>query len=118
MPRPGNAGSNTAHDHKQVLADALAQLPQVTEWRAGRTVLVRADSGGGTHNFLDYCHRRRVQYSIGFILTDDIVAAMQTGLTDAEWIPACDGDGALGPAPGSPRSPGSPVWRAGHRACG
>jgi hypothetical protein len=39
MLRPGNAGSNTAHDHKQVLADALAQLPQVTSWRAGRKVL-------------------------------------------------------------------------------
>lgn len=97
MLRPGNAGSNTAHDHKQVLADALAQLPQVTEWRAGRKVLVRADSGGGTHDFLDYCHRRRVQYSIGFTLTDDIVAAMQAGLTDAKWIPACDADGALRP---------------------
>lgn len=97
MLRPGNAGSNTAHDHKRVLADALAQLPQVTEWRAGRKVLVRADSGGGTHDFLDYCHRRRVQYSIRFTLTDDIVAAMQAGLTDAEWIPACDADGALRP---------------------
>ncbi len=46
MLRPGNAGSNTAHDHKQVLADALAQLPHLTQWRAGRSVLIRADSGG------------------------------------------------------------------------
>ncbi len=30
-------------------------------WRAGPSVLFRADSGGGTHEFLAYCHRRRVQ---------------------------------------------------------
>jgi hypothetical protein len=92
MLRPGNAGSNTAHHHKQVLADALRQLPQVTGWRAGRKVLVRTDSGGGTHEFLDYCHRRRVQYSIGFGLSDNIVAALDD-LDSADWIPALDADG-------------------------
>lgn len=96
MLRPGNAGSNTAHDHKQVLADALAQLPQVTGWRIGRKVLVRADSGGGTHEFLDYCHRRRVQYSIGFGLSDDIVAALDV-LDSADWIPALDAGGRSRP---------------------
>jgi hypothetical protein len=35
--RPGNAGANTAADHKTVLADALAQLPGVTGYRVGRT---------------------------------------------------------------------------------
>jgi len=78
MLRPGNAGSDTAADHKQVLAEALAQLPGNPAWRAGRKVLVRPDSSGGTHDFLDCCHRRRVQYSIGFALTDDIVTAMDT----------------------------------------
>ncbi|MEV3964574.1 IS1380 family transposase [Nocardia sp. NPDC050193] len=96
MLRPGNAGSNTAHDHKQLLADALAQIPQVSRWRVGRKVLVRADSGGGTHEFLDYCHRRRVQYSIGFVLTDDIVAALDE-LGDGDWIPACDAGGETRP---------------------
>ncbi|MFI9538079.1 IS1380 family transposase [Nocardia fusca] len=96
MLRPGNAGSNTAHDHKQVLADALAQLPQVTGWRIGRKVLVRTDSGGGTHEFLDYCHRRRVQYSIGFGLSDDIVTALDE-LDPADWIPALDAGGHIRP---------------------
>ncbi len=95
MLRPANAGSNTAYDHKQVLADALAQIPQVNRWRGGRKVLVRADSGGGTHEFLGYCHRRRVQYSIGFGLTDDLLAAMETHLTDTDWVPARDTDGQL-----------------------
>jgi hypothetical protein len=42
--RPGNAGSNTAADHKAVLADALAQLPWRPGYRVGRKVLVRADT--------------------------------------------------------------------------
>ncbi|MEV3966425.1 IS1380 family transposase [Nocardia sp. NPDC050193] len=98
MLRPGNAGSNTAHDHKQVLADALAQLPHLTQWRAGRTVLIRTDSGGGTHEFLDYCHRRRVQYSIGFALSAEIVAACDD-LDPADWVPAVDAGGR--PRPGA-----------------
>jgi hypothetical protein len=57
--------------------------------------LVRTDSGGGTHEFLDYCHRRRVQYSIGFTLTDDIVNALDTHLSPEHWTPAYDADGEV-----------------------
>jgi len=39
--------SRSTH-HKTVLADALAQLPGVTGYRVGHSVLVRADAGGGT----------------------------------------------------------------------
>ncbi|WP_433655183.1 IS1380 family transposase [Nocardia sp. CA-128927] len=95
MLRPGNAGSNTAADHKQVLRDALAQLPWQPGWRVGRKVLVRTDSGGGTHEFLDYCHRRRLQYSVGFTLTDEIVTAMGTHLNPQDWTPAYDADGEV-----------------------
>lgn len=95
MLRPGNAGSNTAADHKHVLREALAQLPGELSWRVGRNVLVRADSGGGTREFLDYCHRRRLQYSIGFTLTDDIVTAMDTHLNARDWTPAYDADGQV-----------------------
>src|SRR3546814_4444732 len=66
-------------------------------WRIGRNVLVRTDSGGGTHEFLDYCHRRRLGYSIGFTLTDDIVTAMDTHLSDRDWAPAYDADGQVRP---------------------
>jgi DDE family transposase len=95
MLRPGNAGSNTAADHKHVLHEALTQLPWQPLWRVGRKVLVRTDSGGGTHEFLEYCHRRRLQYSIGFTLTDDIVTAMDTHLTSRDWTPAYDADGEV-----------------------
>ena len=48
MLRPGNAGSNTAADHITATKLALAQLPG----QPRRRVLIRADSGGGTHEFL------------------------------------------------------------------
>jgi len=51
--RPGNAGSNTAEDHKAVVERALAQIPP--EYIAELEILVRADSAGATHGFVDYC---------------------------------------------------------------
>jgi Transposase DDE domain group 1 len=72
--RPGNAGSNTAADHIETLRLALAQLPR----RLRRKVLVRADSGGGTHEFLDWLtsKSRRLHYSVGMTITADIQAAI------------------------------------------
>ncbi|WP_433566789.1 IS1380 family transposase [Nocardia sp. CA-151230] len=90
--RPGNAGANTAADHKRVLAAAIAQLPWRPDYRVGRKVLVRTDSGGGTHDFVDYCTARRVQYSLGFTLTDTIVEAVNEIPADV-WTPAYDADG-------------------------
>jgi hypothetical protein len=46
--RAGNAGSNTAADHIEATRLGLAQLPR----RLRRRVLIRADSGGGTQDFL------------------------------------------------------------------
>ena len=51
--RAGNAGSNTAADHVEATRLALAQLPRDLR----RRVLIRADSGGGTHEFLDWLAR-------------------------------------------------------------
>jgi hypothetical protein len=48
MLRAGSAGSNTAADHIEAARLALAQLPR----HLRRKVLIRADSGGGTHGFL------------------------------------------------------------------
>jgi hypothetical protein len=91
--RPGNAGANTAADHKTVLADALAQLPGVTGHRVGRTVLIRADAGGGTHEFLNYLTARRLAYSVGFGLTETMVARLAL-IPAVAWTPAYDSDGA------------------------
>ena len=74
MLRPGNAGSNTAGDHIEVTRLALARLPG----RLRRRVLIRTDSGGGTHEFLAWLARpgRRLHYSVGITVTDDMQEAI------------------------------------------
>ena len=72
--RPGNAGSNTAADHIAVTKLALRQLPSHRAGtRPGRKVLIRADGGGGTHEFLEWLTGQRLSYSIGWRLTADMV---------------------------------------------
>jgi hypothetical protein len=85
--RRGNAGSNTACDHIDTARLALAQIPA----HQHKQVLIRTDSGGGTHAFLDWITRRRLKYSIGFGLTDDICTAI-LALPEHIWQPAYDAD--------------------------
>jgi Transposase DDE domain group 1 len=90
--RPGNAGSNTAADHIETTRLALAQLPR----RLRRSVLVRADSGDGTHEFLKWltAPSRRLRYSVGMTITEDMQAAIGKVPAGA-WTPAYDGDGQV-----------------------
>ena len=85
--RPGNAGSNTAADHITAGRLALNQVPS----RLHKQVLIRTDSGGGTHEFLDWVTARRVKYSIGWGLTGDICAAI-LALPEHVWQCAYDAD--------------------------
>ncbi len=48
--RPGNAGSNTFTDHKEVLAAALKQVPS----RFRRKVMVRVDGAGASHDLIGH----------------------------------------------------------------
>jgi hypothetical protein len=89
--RPGNAGSNTADDHKAVLDLALAQIP--TEYVESLEILVRADSAGATHGLLDYCREANMRFSVGYELTDSVRQAILEILDDA-WVPALDQDGS------------------------
>jgi Transposase DDE domain group 1 len=66
--RSGNAGSNTADDHKAVLDRALAQIP--AEHVEGLEILVRADSAGATHGLVDYCREGNMRFSVGYELTE------------------------------------------------
>jgi hypothetical protein len=90
--RPGNAGSNTAADHIEAARLAVAQLPE----RLRRTVLVRADSGGGTHEFLTWltAKSRRLHYSVGMTITEAIAGAIGKVPAGA-WTPAYDGGGQV-----------------------
>jgi Transposase DDE domain group 1 len=85
--RPGNAGSNTASEHIDVTRLALAQLPR----RLRRRVLIRSDSGGGTHDFLTWLAApgRRLAYSVGFAITDEIQQAI-LAIPANGWAPAYD----------------------------
>jgi hypothetical protein len=89
--RPGNAGSNTAEDHKAVLDRALAQIP--AESIESLEVLVRADSAGATHGLLDYCREAQMRFSVGYELTEQVRAAILEIPEDA-WVPALDQDGS------------------------
>ena len=88
--RAGNAGSGTATDHIDVLGDALAQLPidaTATE------VIVRSESAGWSHGFVNECRDRHVRFVIGHQLTVDI-ASVLVKLPKRAWSPAITADGS------------------------
>ncbi len=87
--RPGSAGSNTAADHIEAAGLALAQLPKARR----RQVLIRTDSAGGTHDFLTWLTRpgRRLAYSVGFTITEDVQDAILK-IPARAWTPAYDSD--------------------------
>jgi hypothetical protein len=93
--RPGNAGSNTASDHVEVVDLALAQLPPAARQQP---ILVRADTGGATHAFTGHLRGRGVRFSISLPADERVRAAVLAVPADA-WQPAVDPDGQ--PRPGA-----------------
>ena len=68
--RPGNAGSNTFTDHKDVLAAAIRQVPA----RFRRKILVRVDGAGASHELVKHLlsmssPRRTVLFTCGWMIT-------------------------------------------------
>ena len=96
MLRRGNAGSNTAADHIAVTRAALRQLPADTKkgHRSGRSVLIRIDGAGSTHELLDWLTARRLSYSVGFGLPDHTPDLLKKIPTSA-WSPALDSAGGV-----------------------
>jgi hypothetical protein len=92
--RPGNAGSNTAADHITATRLALAQLPKCH--RRGRRTLIRTDSAGGTHEFLNWLTTRGrwLSYSVGMTITDAVHHAVLHVPAPA-WSPAVESDGQI-----------------------
>jgi len=84
--RAGNAGSNTAADHLQVISEALAQIPGTTR---GKSVLVRIDGAGGSHKVIEALTRRRLAYSVGFTLPDNTPDLLGL-IPEHVWVPALD----------------------------
>jgi hypothetical protein len=68
--RPGNAGSNTFTDHKEVLAAAIRQVP--ARFRA--RILVRVDGAGASHDLVAHLlslssPRRAMLFTCGWMIT-------------------------------------------------
>ena len=68
--RPGNAGSNTFTDHKEVLAAAIRQVPA----RFRRKILIRVDGAGASHDLVKHLlslssARRAVLFTCGWMIT-------------------------------------------------
>ncbi len=73
MLRPGKANANNAADHITVLTDALAQLPEDLRGR----VVVRGDSGAGTHRFVEHLDQLGLGYSVGLAGWPTILDALE-----------------------------------------
>ena len=102
MLRPGNAGSNDAAHHLELLDRALSVLPG--EYRAGHDVgdeasevihpiLVRADSAGATHDFVCGIVEANCQFSIGFSLSSSVREALLLA-QEEDWTHAVEADGS------------------------
>jgi hypothetical protein len=92
--RPGNAGSNTASDHIEVLAEAIAQIPAAHR----RDMLVTVDGAGATLDLIRHLTKlntapgRRVHYSVGFDLDARARAAIGK-VSETVWEHVWDRDG-------------------------
>jgi len=93
--RPGNAGSNTFTEHRDVLAAAIRQVPA----RFRRKILVRVDGAGASHDLIKHLlalssPRRTVLFTCGWMITaaDEGAIAMVPAGT---WKPGIAQDGSL-----------------------
>jgi hypothetical protein len=92
--RPGNAGSNTFTDHKEVLAAALLQVPS----RFRRRIMVRVDGAGASHDLIGHLlslasPRRKVLFTCGWTIMpadEDAIRLLPAGA----WKPGTTQDGS------------------------
>ncbi len=85
--RPGNAGANTAADHIGVLVGALDQLPDEIRDGQGTRVLVRTDSAGCTHAFLDAVVEMECSFSTSMSIDERSRTAI-LALSESAWTAA------------------------------
>jgi hypothetical protein len=91
--RPGNAGSNTGSDHVEVLSAAIAQVPAAFRGR----LLVRLDSAGTSHEFIEHITKLRVPgltllFTSGWTITATDEEDIRT-IPAGAWKPGIDQDG-------------------------
>jgi Transposase DDE domain group 1 len=92
--RPGNAGSNTFAEHRDVLAAAIRQVPA----RFRNKILVRVDGAGASHELIKHLlgmssPRRKVLFTCGWMITAADEDAIRQ-VPAAAWKPGIGQDGA------------------------
>jgi hypothetical protein len=92
--RPGNAGANNAADQIAVAEQAIAQIP--AEHVETLELLLRVDSAGASHELLDWCREGRIEFSVGYDLTETVRAAILK-LAEPDWDCSLDQDGRQRP---------------------
>jgi hypothetical protein len=102
MLRSGNAGANDADDHVDLLDQALSGLPdgyQVGHFDGDHEalvvhpILVRADSAGATHRFVEAVVAANCDFSIGYPIDGRVRDALLL-VQEEDWIPAIETDGS------------------------
>ena len=99
--RPGNAGSNDADDHLELLDQVIGSLP--VEYQVGHEpgnepglvrhhILVRADSAGATHDFVSGLTEANIEYSIGHPVDAGVREALLS-FQEQDWRDALEADG-------------------------
>lgn len=93
--RVGNAGSNTAADHIELVDASIAQIP----WRVRRRLIFRVDGAGASHALMEHLAglntaRRTVKFVCGWMSTDADEAAIAT-LPEGAWSFAVQVDGQV-----------------------
>ncbi|HEY3957830.1 MAG TPA: IS1380 family transposase [Streptosporangiaceae bacterium] len=91
--RPGNAGSNTFTDHRDVLASAIRQVPA----RFRRKILVRVDGAGASHDLVEHLlgmssPRKALLFTCGWMITPSDEDAIKMAPAGA-WKPGIGQDG-------------------------
>ena len=104
--RPGNAGSNTFSDHKEVLDAALKQVPAAFR----RKVIVRIDGAGASHELVEHLltlstKRKTLLFTCGWTITESDEAAIMA-VPEGAWKPGITQDGAVEDGQGRRRDHG------------
>jgi Transposase DDE domain group 1 len=93
--RPGNAGSNTFTDHREVLTAAIRQVPS----RFRRRILVRVDGAGASHDLIGHLlslssPRRTLRFTCGWTIRPEDEDAIKL-LPASAWKAGTCQDGAV-----------------------
>jgi hypothetical protein len=101
--RPGNAAPNDTDDHLELLEQAVCAVP--LEYRLGHEegddpsqvvhpILVRADSAGATHRFVQSLSDANFSYSIGFPISASVRDALLLA-QEEDWVAATELRGGI-----------------------